>query len=61
METTLSLGRYNDHKNKEFKIDSIFTMDDAHVVSGSEDGNIYFWSLEDVSTPLSVTRQLLKP
>lgn len=37
---------YMGHKNKDFKIESIFSNDDAYVISGSEDGNIFFWSLE---------------
>jgi mitogen-activated protein kinase organizer 1 len=38
---------YKGHKNKEFKILSTFSNDDAFVVSGSEDGDIWFWGLEE--------------
>lgn len=38
---------YTGHKNNEFKIESVFSNDDAYVVSGSEDGYIYFWGLEE--------------
>mmetsp|Transcript_14605 Transcript_14605/g.16210 ORF Transcript_14605/g.16210 Transcript_14605/m.16210 type:complete len:180 (-) Transcript_14605:39-578(-) len=39
-------SEYTGHVNKEFKITSMFTGDDAYVVSGSEDGKIVYWSLE---------------
>jgi mitogen-activated protein kinase organizer 1 len=51
VSVTLSLNflkRYKGHKNKEFKILSTFSNDDAFVVSGSEDGDIWFWGLEEV-------------
>ncbi|QDZ20506.1 WD40 repeat domain-containing protein [Chloropicon primus] len=39
------LAQYHGHKNEEFKVDSMLTNDDAYVVSGSEDGKVYFWDL----------------
>jgi hypothetical protein len=33
------------HTNESFKVDSCLTAGDAHVVSGSEDGKVYFWDL----------------
>lgn len=41
---------YKGHGNAEYKIDSCLTHDDAHVVSGSEDGKICFWDLVEVKT-----------
>ncbi|XP_078575097.1 WD repeat domain-containing protein 83-like [Branchiostoma floridae x Branchiostoma japonicum] len=41
------LGEYTGHKSTEFKTDCCLTNSDAHVVSGSEDGKIYFWDLVD--------------
>lgn len=41
--------RFKDHRNTEYKIDSSLTHDDSHIVSGSEDGKIYFWDLVEVS------------
>src|SRR5690242_5515716 len=32
----------------KFQIESCLTNTDAHVISGSEDNNIYIWSLVDV-------------
>ena len=46
--------RYKGHKGSEYKIDSALTHDDACVVSGSEDGKIYFWELVEV---ISVVRE----
>ena len=42
--------RYTSHCNSEYKIDSCFTNDDAFVMSGSENGKIYFWDLVEVHT-----------
>lgn len=43
--------RFKGHRNTEYKIDSSLTHDDSHIVSGSEDGKIYFWDLVEVSEP----------
>ena len=40
--------RYIGHISSDYKIDCSFTNDDAFVISGSEDGNIYFWDLVEV-------------
>jgi WD40 repeat protein len=34
---------------QSYKMDSCLTNSDAHVVSGSEDGNVLFWDLVDAS------------
>ncbi|KAJ1543892.1 WD repeat-containing protein 83 [Nowakowskiella sp. JEL0078] len=39
------LSEYKGHKNIEYKLTSCLTNSDSHVVSGSEDGKIYFWDL----------------
>lgn len=39
------LGEYAGHRNTEYKIDSCLTNTDTHIVSGSEDGKVYFWDL----------------
>lgn len=44
----MCLYRYKGHKNSEYKIDAALTHDDAVVVSGSEDGHVYFWELVEV-------------
>ncbi|KMZ64364.1 WD-repeat protein [Zostera marina] len=43
------LQEYQSHTCKSFKMDCCLTNNDAHVASGSEDGNIYFWDLVDAS------------
>lgn len=37
---------YVGHQNKEYQLDNCFSHDDAHVISGSENGSVYMWSLE---------------
>jgi len=39
------LNEYKGHKNCNYKIDCIFSQDDAVIVSGSEDGLVYIWDL----------------
>jgi len=39
---------YTGHINKDFRLDSVFSNDDAYVLSGSEDGGIFIWGLEEV-------------
>lgn len=36
---------YKGHKNKKFKIPSTLDSAELHVVTGSENGRIYFWDL----------------
>lgn len=39
------LQTYTGHKNEDFKLWSALDPSDAYVVSGSEDGKIYYWEL----------------
>ncbi|XP_066913209.1 WD repeat domain-containing protein 83-like [Clytia hemisphaerica] len=39
------LNSFEGHVNKEYKVDSCVSSNDTHVMSGSEDGCIYFWDL----------------
>ena len=39
---------YKGHRNEDYKVDSCLTHDDAHIVSGSEDGQVCFWDLVEV-------------
>ncbi|CAM6099202.1 unnamed protein product [Calypogeia fissa] len=48
-ETGDELQQYRGHTNQSYKMDSCLTSSDAHIVSGSEDGRIYFWDLVDPS------------
>ncbi|KAI8844768.1 WD40-repeat-containing domain protein [Chytridium lagenaria] len=41
------LAEYKGHKNKDYKVTSTLSNDDAYVISGSEDGRICFWDLVD--------------
>jgi len=47
--------RYTGHVNTEYRIDSVISSTDRHVVSGSEDGHIYIWHLVDVRYLLTAT------
>lgn len=39
------LQSYKEHVNQDYRIRSCLAMNDAYVVSGSEDGRIYIWDL----------------
>ena len=39
------LNSFEGHVNKEYKVDSCVMQNDTHVVTGSEDGHIFFWDL----------------
>ena len=41
--------RYTGHKHSQYKIDSCLNDEDTLIVSGSEDGKVYFWDLVTVS------------
>ncbi|ETO21466.1 hypothetical protein RFI_15739, partial [Reticulomyxa filosa] len=43
--TGVVLNQYKGHSNKEYKVVSIFGLDESYIISGSEDGKIYFWDL----------------
>ena len=43
------LVRYESHANKLYKVEATLSNDDAYVISGSEDNNIYFWNLVEVN------------
>ncbi|KAI8099087.1 WD repeat domain-containing protein 83-like protein [Halteromyces radiatus] len=39
------LNSFKGHRQQKYKIESALTYDDAHVISGSEDGHIYIWNV----------------
>ena len=39
------LNTFTGHSNKEYKLDSFVSCKDTFVMSGSEEGDIYFWDL----------------
>jgi mitogen-activated protein kinase organizer 1 len=41
------LFSYRGHSLKDFKIECSFSFDGAFVLSGSEDGKVYWWDLVD--------------
>lgn len=45
-------ARFTGHKNHDYKIDSALNCEDTHVISGSEDGFVYYWDLVEVQ-PMS--------
>nr|XP_033781363.1 WD repeat domain-containing protein 83 [Geotrypetes seraphini] len=46
------LGHYEGHQNRECKLECCLTEKDTHVLSGSEDGHVYFWDLVEGSLVL---------
>lgn len=42
------LNEYKGHKNTSYKIESCLSNSDSHVVSGDEDGKVFFWELVEV-------------
>lgn len=40
---------FEGHVNQKYRIDNGFLDNDSLIVSGSEDGNIYIWSLLEVT------------
>lgn len=43
------LATYRGHKHTSYKLDSCLTPSDAHVVSGSENGQVFYWELVDAA------------
>ena len=41
--------RYTGHKNTDYRIDSCLNSKDTHILSGSEDGQVYIWDLIEVN------------
>ncbi|XP_074059595.1 WD repeat domain-containing protein 83 [Macrotis lagotis] len=48
------LGEYTGHKNQDYKLDCCLSERDTHVVSASEDGNVYFWDLVEGTLVLTL-------
>lgn len=53
-DTGEMLSEYKGHKNSEFRCDSCLNAKDTHVLSGSEDGNVYCWDLIVGKEPVQV-------
>jgi mitogen-activated protein kinase organizer 1 len=43
------LNKYKDHVNEEYLIRSCFTFDNTHILSGSEDKQLYVYNIVKVS------------
>lgn len=41
--------RYTGHRSTTYRLDCVLSEQDTHVGSASEDGNVYFWDLVEVS------------
>lgn len=41
--------RYTGHRSTAYRLDCVLSEQDTHVGSASEDGNVYFWDLVEVS------------
>lgn len=51
-------ARFTGHKNHDYKIDSALNCEDTHVISGSEDGLVYYWDLVEVQPMCSFVAYL---
>lgn len=51
--------RFKGHQNHDYKIDNCLNREDTCVVSGSEDGYVYFWDLVEVIIICVVNRQVI--
>lgn len=40
--------RFIGYKNYDYKIDSVFNCEDIYVISGFEDGFVYYWDFVEV-------------
>lgn len=47
--------RYTGHRSTSYRLDCVLSEQDTHVGSASEDGNVYFWDLVEVSAPPPLT------
>jgi mitogen-activated protein kinase organizer 1 len=47
-------NEYRGHINTEYPVKNCFSNNDTYVMSGSEDGNIFFWQLEDAKLIRSI-------
>uniref|UniRef100_A0A0N5AH90 WD repeat domain-containing protein 83 n=1 Tax=Syphacia muris TaxID=451379 RepID=A0A0N5AH90_9BILA len=43
------LADYSGHTGKDYRIESCLLSTDAHIVSGSADGNVYIWDMIEMS------------
>lgn len=43
--TGVKLKEYKGHQVKDFSVDLEFSIDDSHIITGSEDGGLYFYNL----------------
>lgn len=55
LDTGELLNSYTGHKNKIYKIQSRYILDETCVLSGSEDGMLYLWGLLDANLLLSIS------
>lgn len=47
------LASYSGHKHESYSLDSCFMPSDAHVISGSEDGKVFYWELVEATVSKS--------
>ena len=53
--------RYTGHRSTSYRLDCVLSEQDTHVGSASEDGNVYFWDLVEVSAPPPTHTHLCLP
>ncbi|XP_060065210.1 WD repeat domain-containing protein 83-like [Ylistrum balloti] len=56
-DTGEMLNEYKGHKNKSYRLESCLNVQDTHVLSGSEDGNVYIWGLVEAKVLKKLTHE----
>ena len=48
------LNQYKGHVNNKYKVSSCFTLNDAYLITGSEDNNIYMYDMVETNVVLKI-------
>ncbi|XP_076462442.1 WD repeat domain-containing protein 83-like [Babylonia areolata] len=60
-DTGEMLNEFTGHKHSQYKIDSCLNNEDTLVVSGSEDGKVYFWDLVEAKLVHTLDHSTTRP
>ena len=60
-DTVEMLNEFVGHKNSQYKVDSCLNNEDSHVVSGSEDGQVYFSDLVEAKLIRQLNHDTSRP
>ncbi|KAL8577418.1 hypothetical protein ACOMHN_021598 [Nucella lapillus] len=60
-DTGEMLNEFKGHSHSQYKVDSCLNHDDTLVVSGSEDGKVYFWDLVEAKLIHTLDHSTTRP